>query len=79
MLIDILSPNIGVVDGTAVLSSWLVDVGDSVRKGQVIANIETNKALIDFESEFDGVISEIRVSEGTEISDLYLIATIEVS
>jgi pyruvate/2-oxoglutarate dehydrogenase complex dihydrolipoamide acyltransferase (E2) component len=79
MLIEILSPNLGGADGTAVLSSWFVGVGDSVRRGQVIANIETNMALIDFESEFDGVISEIKVSEGIEISDLQLIATIEVS
>lgn len=78
MLIEILSPNLGGEDGIAVLSSWFVAVGDRVTKGQVIANIETNKALIDFESEFDGVISEIKVAEGTEISDLYLIATIEV-
>lgn len=78
MLKEILSPNLGNQDGAAVLLSWFVIVGDRVSKGQVIANIETNKAIIDFESEFDGVISEIKVLEGAEISDLYLIATIEV-
>jgi len=79
MFVEILSPSLGGEDGAAILSSWLVTIGEKVQKGQAIANIETNKALISYESEFDGVIFEIKVTEGSEISDLHLIAIIEVS
>jgi pyruvate dehydrogenase E2 component (dihydrolipoamide acetyltransferase) len=48
------------------LSSWLVKPGDAVEAGQVIAEIETDKSILEFEALTDGVIGELRVPEGTE-------------
>ncbi|PZU17657.1 MAG: pyruvate dehydrogenase complex dihydrolipoamide acetyltransferase [Citromicrobium sp.] len=48
------------------LARWLVKVGDEVRAGDVMAEIETDKATMEFEAVDEGVIAEIAVPEGTE-------------
>jgi pyruvate dehydrogenase E2 component (dihydrolipoamide acetyltransferase) len=48
------------------LSKWLVKEGDTVSSGDVIAEIETDKATMEFEALDDGVIGKILVAEGTE-------------
>ena len=51
---------------TGSLTKWLVKVGDVVKTGDIIAEIETDKAGMEVESVYDGVVSEILISEGTE-------------
>ena len=48
------------------LSRWLVKQGDEVRSGDVIAEIETDKAVMEVEALEDGSMSAIHVAEGTE-------------
>ncbi|MBV8593902.1 MAG: pyruvate dehydrogenase complex dihydrolipoamide acetyltransferase [Caulobacteraceae bacterium] len=48
------------------LAKWLVKVGDKVRAGDVIAEIETDKATMEVEAVDEGVVSEILVPEGAE-------------
>lgn len=48
------------------LAKWLVKVGDEVRAGDVMAEIETDKATMEFEAVDEGVIVDIAVPEGTE-------------
>ena len=48
------------------LSKWLVKEGDKVISGDVIAEIETDKATMEVETIDDGIISKIFVSENTE-------------
>ncbi len=48
------------------LTSWLVKVGDTVSAGDIMAEIETDKATMEFEAVDEGVIADISVSEGTE-------------
>ena len=48
------------------LARWLVNQGDSVHAGDVIAEIETDKAVMEVEALDDGVISSIMIAEGTE-------------
>ncbi|WP_332687223.1 pyruvate dehydrogenase complex E1 component subunit beta [Devosia sp.] len=48
------------------LSKWLVKVGDTVKSGDVLAEIETDKATMEVESVDSGVVKEILVAEGTE-------------
>ncbi|XDZ66965.1 pyruvate dehydrogenase complex dihydrolipoamide acetyltransferase [Alphaproteobacteria bacterium LSUCC0684] len=48
------------------LARWLVKEGDSVRSGDVIAEIETDKAVMEVEALDDGVLARIGVAEGTE-------------
>ena len=48
------------------LSKWLVKVGDKVSSGDIMAEIETDKATMEFEAVDEGVISAIEVAEGAE-------------
>ena len=48
------------------LARWLVKEGDTVRSGDVMAEIETDKATMEFEAVDEGVIAKIEVPEGTE-------------
>lgn len=48
------------------LSKWLVKEGDSVSSGDLLAEIETDKATMEFEAIDEGVIAKIVVAEGTE-------------
>ncbi|QYO78547.1 pyruvate dehydrogenase complex E1 component subunit beta [Devosia salina] len=48
------------------LAKWIVKVGDKVRSGDVLAEIETDKATMEVESVDEGTVTEILVAEGTE-------------
>jgi pyruvate dehydrogenase E1 component beta subunit len=48
------------------LARWLVKEGDTVKSGDILAEIETDKATMEFESIDEGVIGQILVAEGTE-------------
>ena len=48
------------------LAKWLVKVGDKVSSGDIMAEIETDKATMEFEAVDEGVIADIAVAEGTE-------------
>jgi len=47
-----------------VVASWLKQVGDEVENGEILAEIETDKATMEFESFFDGVLLHIGVEQG---------------
>ena len=48
------------------LAKWLVKEGDTVSSGDILAEIETDKATMEFEAVDEGVISKILVPEGTD-------------
>lgn len=48
------------------LAKWLVRAGDSFKAGDVIAEIETDKATMELEAADDGIVAEILVADGTE-------------
>jgi pyruvate dehydrogenase E1 component beta subunit len=48
------------------VSKWLKNVGDKVKSGDVIAEIETDKATMEIEAVDDGPLTEILVAAGTE-------------
>ncbi|MHA6692305.1 pyruvate dehydrogenase complex E1 component subunit beta [Devosia sp. A449] len=48
------------------LAKWLVKVGDTVKSGDVLAEIETDKATMEVESVDEGVVTELLVAEGTD-------------
>ena len=47
-----------------VVAEWHKKIGDSVEEGELIAEIETDKATMEFESFFDGVLLHIGVEKG---------------
>jgi pyruvate dehydrogenase E2 component (dihydrolipoamide acetyltransferase) len=63
---DILMPALSPTMEEGNLAKWHVKVGDKVESGQVIAEIETDKATMEVEAVDEGVVSEILVPEGTE-------------
>ena len=66
MPIEILMPALSPTMETGTLAKWLIKEGDSVQSGDVIAEIETDKATMEFEAVDEGVIGKIYVDEGTE-------------
>ena len=48
------------------LAKWLVKEGDEVSAGDLLAEIETDKATMEFEAVDEGTIASIEVAEGTE-------------
>ncbi|MEM7122620.1 MAG: pyruvate dehydrogenase complex dihydrolipoamide acetyltransferase [Pseudomonadota bacterium] len=66
MTINITMPQLSptMTDGT--LSKWLVKEGDSVTSGDVLAEIETDKATMEVESIDEGTVGKILVAEGTD-------------
>jgi pyruvate dehydrogenase E1 component beta subunit len=66
MSVDILMPALSPTMEEGTLAKWHIKAGDSVRAGDVIAEIETDKATMEVEAVDDGVVDEILVAEGTE-------------
>ncbi|TPE59120.1 pyruvate dehydrogenase complex dihydrolipoamide acetyltransferase [Sandaracinobacter neustonicus] len=66
MAIDITMPALSPTMETGTLAKWHVKVGDAVKPGDVIAEIETDKATMEVEAVDEGVVTEILVPEGTE-------------
>jgi len=60
------------------LARWLVKEGDAVKSGDILAEIETDKATMEFEAIDEGTIGKLVVPEGTEgVKVGTVIATIE--
>jgi pyruvate dehydrogenase E2 component (dihydrolipoamide acetyltransferase) len=66
MSIDILMPALSPTMEEGTLAKWHVKKGDAVKSGDVIAEIETDKATMEVEAVDEGVVEDILVAEGTE-------------
>lgn len=66
MSINILMPALSPTMEEGTLSKWLKQEGDTVTSGDIIAEIETDKATMEVEAVDEGVIAKIMVPEGTE-------------
>jgi len=64
MSIDILMPALSPTMEEGVLAKWFIKAGDTVRSGDVIAEIETDKATMEVEAVDEGVVETILVWEG---------------
>ena len=65
MAIQVLMPALSPTMEEGTLAKWLVKEGDVVKSGQVMAEIETDKATMEFEAVDEGVIGKILIAEGT--------------
>jgi pyruvate dehydrogenase E1 component beta subunit len=63
---DILMPALSPTMEEGALSKWHIKAGDTISAGQVIAEIETDKATMEVEAVDEGVVSEILVPEGAQ-------------
>jgi pyruvate dehydrogenase E2 component (dihydrolipoamide acetyltransferase) len=63
---EILMPALSPTMEEGTLAKWLVKEGDTVKSGDLLAEIETDKATMEFEAVDEGVIGKILVAEGSE-------------
>jgi len=66
MPIEIKMPALSPTMEEGTLAKWLIKAGDTVKSGDLMAEIETDKATMEFEAVDEGVIAEIVVPEGTD-------------
>ena len=66
MSTQVLMPALSPTMSEGKLSKWLVKEGDVVKAGDLIAEIETDKAIMEFESSEDGTIIKLLIKEGVE-------------
>jgi len=66
MAIDLKMPALSPTMEEGTLARWLVKPGDEVKSGDILAEIETDKATMEFEAVDEGVIGALLVAEGTE-------------
>jgi pyruvate dehydrogenase E2 component (dihydrolipoamide acetyltransferase) len=66
MGIEIKMPALSPTMEEGTLAKWLVKEGDTVKSGDLMAEIETDKATMEFEAVDEGVIAKILVTEGTD-------------
>ena len=66
MATEILMPALSPTMEEGTLAKWLVKEGDSVKAGDILAEIETDKATMEFEAVDEGTVGKILIAEGTE-------------
>src|SRR5689334_23510470 len=66
MAIDVLMPALSPTMTEGKIAKWHKKVGDAVKAGDVLAEIETDKATMEVEAVDEGVLAKIVVPEGTE-------------
>ena len=66
MATEILMPALSPTMEEGKLAKWLVKEGDEVHSGDILAEIETDKATMEFEAVDEGRIGKLLVAEGTE-------------
>ena len=66
MPIEILMPALSPTMEEGTLAKWLVKEGDTIQSGDLIAEIETDKATMEFEAVDEGVVGKILIAEGSE-------------
>ncbi len=67
MPISVVMPALEMAQETGKLVSWLKKEGDSVAKGELLLEIETDKAVMEIESPGEGILSGVKVQAGAEV------------
>lgn len=66
MATEILMPALSPTMEEGTLAKWMVKEGDTVSSGDILAEIETDKATMEFEATDEGIVGKILIAEGTE-------------
>lgn len=75
---EVIMPKIGLDMEEGTIVEWLKEVGDEVKEGDELVNIETDKAVTTVESALNGTLVEIVAEEGEEVEITKTIAWVEV-
>jgi len=76
MLNEVIIPVMDETTETVLLSRWLKQEGDAVQKGEVICEIETEKASVEIEASADGALRKIFIEAGTQIPPRTVVALV---
>ena len=76
MSYEIKMPQLGMNQDSAVIVTWLKELGEQIEKGEPIFEVETDKATMEVESQFDGYLAGIFVNEGVEVPVGQVVATL---
>jgi pyruvate dehydrogenase E1 component alpha subunit len=71
-------PDLGTVDDTIKVVKWLAEVGQPIRRGQPLLEVETDKSIMELESSVTGTLEAIAVAAGGEAAAGEVIATFAV-
>jgi pyruvate/2-oxoglutarate dehydrogenase complex dihydrolipoamide acyltransferase (E2) component len=74
---EICMPDLGTADAEIRIVEWLVEVGQSVARGEALLTAETDKAAIEIESVASGILQEVRVEAGDEVAAGEVIAVVK--
>jgi pyruvate/2-oxoglutarate dehydrogenase complex dihydrolipoamide acyltransferase (E2) component len=77
MRVEVKMPPVSAGMETGVVLGWLKQVGDSVERGEALAQIQTDKATLDLESRVAGTLTEILVEVDQEVPVGTVIAAVE--
>ncbi|WP_137663546.1 biotin/lipoyl-containing protein [Enterococcus hulanensis] len=75
---EVIMPKIGLDMDEGTILTWYKKVGDPVKKGEILLEIETDKATTDVESALDGTLTEIVEEEDATVDIGEVIAWVEV-
>ncbi|HEX8728787.1 MAG TPA: dihydrolipoamide acetyltransferase family protein [Ktedonobacterales bacterium] len=76
MSTQVFMPALGMAQETGTLVRWLKAAGDSVREGDALAEIQTDKAMVELEARASGTLADLRAREGEDIPVGQVIALI---
>src|SRR5215470_8014138 len=77
MAIEVTMPKLSDTMDEGKVLRWLKAVGDRVRPGEILAEVETDKAEMELEAYDDGILGEIRVAEGETVPVGAVLAMLE--
>ena len=74
--VEVLIPNAGQTSGEATIVRWLKQPGESIRSGDILLEVETDKATMEVEATASGILDEVRYVEGDVVPVLTAVAVI---
>jgi pyruvate dehydrogenase E2 component (dihydrolipoamide acetyltransferase) len=77
MRVEVKMPSVSAGMETGMVVAWLKAVGDSVERGEPLAQIQTDKTTLDLEARVAGTVSEILAQVDEEVAVGTVIATVE--
>ncbi len=78
MKTDIVVPQVGEAVSEVTLVRWLKAVGDAVKAGEPLFEVDTDKSVVQVDAVEDGVLAEIRVPDGGAVMPLDVVGSLDV-
>ena len=79
MKVDLVLPKLSATMTDGVIADWRVKPGDSVRVGDVLCDVESDKAVVEIESEWDATVVELLAPTGQSLAVGTIIAHLRVA